>query len=393
MLTVSSAAAQSGSDPASEAPLHLAPLRLTPSVSLTNFGIDSNVFNEVDNPKRDFTATLSPRTEARLRLGRARVITNGGVDFVYFSQYASQRSLNLHGEARLEFPLNVFVPYVAGSSLGTRERPGNEMDARVRQSANTTTFGTDIQAGGKTSVDIAARVSQTGFDHDATFLGVDLREALSHRTRGVTITMRYNATPLTKLVVRAETLRDSFEFSPIRNADSLRVIPGVELATFALVTGRAHVGFQKFRPLDSTVPEFAGVAADVELGYTLLNATRLTVRADRDIAYSYEITEPYYVRTGLSGAVARHVRGQWEIIGNLGRQRLAYQSIRVVTTSLTNTRRIDVVSNYGTGVAYRLDRSKRVELKLDYYRRRSPVALYRDYDGFRLGTSVTYGFR
>src|SRR5438876_1428621 len=356
MLTVSSAAAQSGSDPASEAPLHLAPLRLTPSVSLTNFGIDSNVFNEVDNPKRDFTATLSPRTEARLRLGRARGIANGAVDFVYFSQYASQRSLNLHGEARLELPLNVFVPYVTSSSLSTRERPGNEIDARVRQSANTMTVGTDIRAGGKTSVDIAARVSQTGFDHNATFFGVDLREALSHRTRGVTITTRYNVTALTKLVVRAETLRDSFEFSPIRNADSLRVIPGVESATFALVTGRAHVGFQKFRPLDSTVPAFAGVAADVELGYTLLNATRLTVRVDRDIAYSYEITEPYYVRTDLSGSVARHVRGQWEIIGNIGRQRLAYQSIRVVTAPL-DTRRTDVVSNYGTGVAYRLDRS------------------------------------
>jgi putative beta-barrel porin BBP2 len=159
------------------------------------------------------------------------------------------------------------------------------------------------------------------------------------------------------------------------------------------VTGRAHVGFQKFTPLDSTVPAFAGVAADVELGYTLLNTTRLTVRADRDIAYSYEITEPYYVRTGLSGAMARHVRGQWEVIGNIGRQRLDYQSIRVVTAPSTNTQRSDVVSNYGTGVAYRLNRSKRVELKLDYYRRRSPVAVYRDYDGFRLSTSVTYGLR
>lgn len=393
MLTVSSAAGQSGSDPANEAPMRLGPLRLTPSVSLTNFGIDSNVFNEVDNPKRDVTATLSPRTEARLRLGRARVMANGGVDFVYFSQYASQRSLNRHSEVRLELPLNVFVPYVTSSSVSTRDRLGNEIDARVRQSTNTMTFGTNIQVGGKTSVDIAARASQTGFDQDATFLGVDLREALSHRTSGVTTTVRYNVTPLTKLVVRAETLRDSFDFSPMRNADSLRVIPGVELATFALVTGRAHVGFQKFKPRDSTVPAFAGVAADVELGYTLLNATRLTVRADRDIAYSYGITEPYYVRTGFSSSVARHVRGQWDIIGNIGRQRLAYQSIRVVTAPLTNTRRTDVVSNYGTGVAYRLDRSKRVELKLDYYRRRSTVALYRDYDGFRLGTAVTYGFR
>src|SRR5438552_4787168 len=117
MLTASFASAQSGFDPASEAPMHLGPLALTPSVSLTNFGIDSNVFNEVDNPKRDFTATLSPRTEARLRLGRAQVIANGAVDFVYFSRYASQRSLNLHGEVRLELPLNVFARYVMSCAM------------------------------------------------------------------------------------------------------------------------------------------------------------------------------------------------------------------------------------------------------------------------------------
>src|SRR3989442_5452601 len=100
MLTVSSAAAQSGSDPASEAPMRLGPLALTPSVSLTNFGIDSNVFNEVDNPKRDFTATLSPTTEARFLLRRGKAIYHVGDGFVLFSLLAHQRSRNLHVACR-----------------------------------------------------------------------------------------------------------------------------------------------------------------------------------------------------------------------------------------------------------------------------------------------------
>lgn len=393
ILASAPAIAQSQDDTESERSVRVGPLRLTPSVSVTNVGIDSNVFNEVENPKRDFTATLTPKTGATLRLGRARVVANGAVDFVYLRRYASQRSRNLSNDIRLEMPLNRVVPYVARSSANTRGRFGNEIDARVHHLTSTTTFGTHIRVGGKTEVEVSALRSEIGFGRDATFLGVDLREALNRATSGTATFIRYNATPLTRVGVRVETQRDRFEFSRIRNADSLRVMPGVEMNTFALVTGTAHVGFQRFQPLDSALPAFAGVAADVELGYTLFNVTRFAVRALRDIEYSYDDREPYYVITGLSGSVARHVGGPWEIIGNIGRQQLDYQATRAVTIIVPNTDRVDVVSNYGLGVGYRLDRRNRLDLKLEYYRRRSPVAHYRDYDGFRLGTSVTYGLR
>ena len=53
--------------------VQLGPLGLTPSVALTNLGIDTNVFNEVDDPKSDFTFTVSPQVDASLRLRRARL--------------------------------------------------------------------------------------------------------------------------------------------------------------------------------------------------------------------------------------------------------------------------------------------------------------------------------
>ena len=66
-LVLSSLAATAGaqtplpSDPAeSDGRLQSGPLRLNPRFELLNTGVDWNVFNETENPKRDFTATLRP---------------------------------------------------------------------------------------------------------------------------------------------------------------------------------------------------------------------------------------------------------------------------------------------------------------------------------------------
>ena len=47
----------------------IGPIELYPTLALTNFGVDSNVFNEPnqDGPKRDFTMTITPATDLRLR--------------------------------------------------------------------------------------------------------------------------------------------------------------------------------------------------------------------------------------------------------------------------------------------------------------------------------------
>ena len=56
------------------APVRIGPLDVYPTLALTNFGVDNNVFNEPDQaePKRDFTMTVTPAADLRMRLGRAR---------------------------------------------------------------------------------------------------------------------------------------------------------------------------------------------------------------------------------------------------------------------------------------------------------------------------------
>ena len=60
--------------------VRLGPLWLSPTIELTNLGIDTNVFNEPQesNPKQDFTLTVVPKTQLWIRIGPSWV--SGEVD-------------------------------------------------------------------------------------------------------------------------------------------------------------------------------------------------------------------------------------------------------------------------------------------------------------------------
>ncbi len=45
-------------------------IRFTPSIVLTNLGVDTNVFNELVDPKDDFTVTSGPRRSSGAAWGR-----------------------------------------------------------------------------------------------------------------------------------------------------------------------------------------------------------------------------------------------------------------------------------------------------------------------------------
>ena len=57
----------------------------------------------------------------------------------------------------------------------------------------------------------------------------------------------------------------------------------------------------------------------------------------------------------------------------------------------TSAGRTDNVVFYGGGVGYRLGPDTRLGFNVDYYTRRSDVSI-RQYEGLRVGSSVTYGF-
>ena len=64
-------------------------------------------------------------------------------------------------------------------------------------------------------------------------------DAFDRRADTAQASFRYKVTSLTTLVLRADADRTRFTYTPGRNADGVRVMPGVEFDAFAIIQGSA----------------------------------------------------------------------------------------------------------------------------------------------------------
>ena len=375
-------------DPADTARFRFGALRFTPSISLTNVGVDTNVFNEVENPKRDTTAALGPSVNLWMKLGRSRVSGKVTGQYLYFAQYDSQRAWNTSDEARWEVPLGRITPFATGNYANARQRQGYEIDTYARQRTTAVGLGADVDLGGKTKLTLLGTHGAFSFDQAEAFLGVALAPALNRTSDAEQLVVRYKLTPLTTFVVSGQGIQDRFALEPLRNSNSIKILPGLEFKPFALISGTVSVGYRWFSALDKTMPDYQGVVASVDAKYAV-GATQLNLKVSRDLAYSFEPTEPYYALTDTTLIITRRVTSAWDAIGRAGLQSLDYSAL--TSTPGSAGARIDRGRQFGGGVGYRVGRSVRVGFDTTYVRRRSAASANRDYEGFRSGVSISYG--
>ena len=100
------------------------PVTLYPSIVLRDVGFDSNVLNESDAAKEDFTLTAQPRLRAALPFGSALLSGSATVGFVYYATYKEQQSINRLFEGRLENTAGRLRPFLAAALTHSRERVG-----------------------------------------------------------------------------------------------------------------------------------------------------------------------------------------------------------------------------------------------------------------------------
>lgn len=381
------AAAQEQSDnPADGARLHWGVLHFTPSIIVSSLGVDNNVFNTVDDPKQDTTAAIGPAVNLWMNLGPARLSGKGSGQYLYFKTYENQRAWNTTNDLRLELPLARLKPFVSGSYINTRDRPGFEIDARARAATNNASLGTNLRLSGRTTFVFSGTRTTTAFDQRETFLGAELAQSLNRRSDSELVQMRYTLTPLTTLIVNNEAIQDRFDFDSTRNADSIRVTSGFEFKPFALISGNVAVGYRHFNVLSDTIPDFDGVVASVDAKYRMA-ATEFQVRVNRDLTFSYEPANPYYALTDVGFTITERITRTWDAVARAGWQSLDY---RHVQSSAAVRERTDKGRQFGLGIGYRLGEAVRLGVDVNYLVRRSPESL-REYDGLRVGASVSYG--
>jgi hypothetical protein len=371
-----------------DVPIRLGPLYIDPTVSLTNLGVDTNVFNEAEDqmPKEDFTFTVTPAANMWLRAGRSWLSGRINEDLVWYQKYSGERSGNTSYNVNWTVPLNRLVFAVDGAWLNTRDRPGYEIDARSQRVEASYGGSAEVRAFSKSFLGGRVTRRHVDFDRAAEFLGSNLHDELNRTVTWAGGTFRYELTPLTSLVFSAGREEARFEFSPVRDSNSTTISGGVRFDPDALIKGTATFGYRNFRPLDPTLPPFRGATADVGLEYVAGSSTDLSMTLTRQLEYSYELEWPYFVQTGAVWQVAQQIHGPIDAVGRYGIVRLAYQALEGIDA----TNRNDRVHTFGGGVGYHAGRRMRIGFTIDRQERTSSLE-HRRYVGLRLGTTITYG--
>jgi hypothetical protein len=378
-----------------EAPMHAGPLYARPSLWLKHIGTDSNVFNSAGDQKSDFTFTLSPQADVWVPVARRALLkTSIGTDLVWYQSYEHERSVDPRVAARGEFFLTRIMFFGESAFLNTRQRPNYEIDVRSRHEEQTLSVGTEVAVTPRLSVEVAARRLELRYDSDSYFDGTSLQRTLNRMTDGVQLVARHRLTPLTSLAVRYETLQDRFEYSPVRDSDSYRIMPGVEFKPQALLKGSAYIGYRKFTPTAAeALPEFRGLVAALDLTYTLLGATNFGASYRRDLTYSYEELQPFFIDQSVGASVRRALGRRFDLIVSADRHRYEYQNVRdEAGGTVVRPVRFDTIWGYAASVGYRFARDGRIGFGVTYRDRTSTTVRFRDYDNMQIGSSVTYGF-
>jgi hypothetical protein len=376
-------------DPSESARFQWGPLKFTPGIAISNVGIDNNVFNDPDHQLQDTTAAVGPAVNLWTNLGRLRISEKSAGQYLYFKQFENQRSWNTSHSLKFDLPLNRIHPFAEGTYVNARDRPGYEIDSRARASTNAVTFGSELRLSGKSTAVLSVNRTNIAFDQHETFLGSELATSLNRRSDTESAQLRYKMTPLTTLVTTADAVQDRFDYDRLRNTDSYSVRSGFEFKPFALISGKAAVGFRHFNVLNDTVQDFNGLVASVDAKYNITTSTQLNAKVNRDTQFSFDDLLPYYTLTDTNLNLKQRIRSTWEVTATGARQSLAYHGLTTESAALDRTDRGTIL---GLGIGYLVGETVRVGFDVNYYRRESEIA-GRNYDGLRAGASVSYGLQ
>ncbi len=381
------ALAQDPGGDADRPPMTIGPFELWPTIVLRGIGMDANVYNEAENPKRDFTATIAPALRVIVKPPRIRLSSTTSSDLVYFRKYTDQRHVNRNVSAAAEVDLTYIRPFASISVADARERPNAEIDLRARVRDRTYSGGVRVPLGPVASFSVAARRGTTRYAGGQQFRGVELASELNDETNAIDASFSLAITPLTTIGLAATKEEDRFEHSPLRHSDSVRIAPTISFAPAGYFSGSASVGWRRFDALDPAVADYSGLTANGTVGIVIVDRYHVETTFGRDVRYSYDAVTPTYIWTSGRGTLRMDLFGGVDVKLMAGRDVMAYRPVEAV-----EIRGRDTVVNYGLGLGYNVRDNIRIGVDADFIERKSAQAP-RGYTNNRVFGTLVWGVR
>jgi hypothetical protein len=377
--------------PNEAARIEFGPLSVYPTLRIIDAGKDQNVFNDESSPREDFTFTVASRVLGVLKLGLNELMFSSGNDYVWFRDFAEERSSNTRYAARFNLSASKLKPFFGVDRQQTRNRPNPEIDARARRLDRSIVAGFSLSTADRTAITASVLVDDSSFDQGQLYRGADLAASLNRVGRSMSAGIRYKVTPLTSLLVNGNYGEDRFPDSHIRDSRSYSVVPALEFSPDAAIHGRLGIGVEKFQPLDTTLPASIGAVYDANLNWSLFGRTTFDLNGSRDTRYSYQDTQPYYLITGVRLNVAQRLFGPLDLLGGADWEHLTYRWHRDIERSPGALDASNTITDLSAGFAVNLGRSFRITLVADQTQRRSPQDFRQNFRRTRLLSSVTLG--
>jgi hypothetical protein len=280
-------------------------------------------------------------------------------------------------------------PYVLASGTTTSERLNTEVDERARRRERVYGGGLGVKIGTRLTVGASARTTRLRFDEDETFRGRNLSANFDSDIDAVDGSATVQLTTFTSLNVAVSHEEQRFAAARDRDSESIRVTPTFTFSPDAVLNGALSVGYRKFMPKSTALPEFTGLVATVNISTTLFNRHRVNAVFGRDLRYSYEDETPYYLATGASATVITQLVGPFDLRTTGSRQLLAYRGHRAIFA--VERPGDDTVTTYGFGAGYRIRERVRLGVNAEWSRRDSELGLERTFRNRRLFASLTWG--
>lgn len=358
-------------------------VKLAPGLTIHELGYDSNVFDEPENARSDYVASLQPDVSAFALLRFAKLSGYGGGDLRYYRDYSSERSTGFAWRGRADILLSRLRPFVAGGQTKTRTRPNGEIDVRADRRQMEVSGGVAFDVSRYGQVYAAANRLTNEFQ-DALERNVDLGESLNRNGYEYSVGIRSELTPLLAATFYGAYSEDRFSEIEGRNASTRSLNVSLRFGAEAIIAGSAAIAFEDFKPEDPLVKPFRGITGRAGLTYSFMEVGRVSVTVSRSNEFSFDAAEAYYVENTVSLSYTNR------LVGDVDAQVFGSKSIFQYGFTERSPDRQDELDSIGAGVGYNLPNRTRISLNFDYSRRRSLQLRERNYDRQRVYLAWTF---
>lgn len=376
-------------DPADTARVRIGPLFMQPNFGLKNVGLDNNVFNDPDNPEKDWTGTVTLGMLAGLRFGPARLTVRTTTDYVWYAHFKSERAIDGITRYQAELRTPRIRPWLAYEKTKSHDRVGFEIDERAGRVVPLYEAGLEYKVGFRLATRLMARQRKTEYDELDRERGVVLADTLDNTSREASVQLLYELSPLSSLRLTGDMSQVRFREAVGRDADDWQIMLGIEGRQGAGIEGVIDIGWKDRTSLDPDSPPFSGFVARGSAAIILLEQVRVAFGLDRDTAWSFEEFYTFYVQSGASTTVTWRPHQRFDIEATGRHYWLDYEQGLDERAVL----RTDKMYDYGGGIGFFIRGYPGTRLGIHVERAaRESIIEDRRYDNVRYFTKVGFSF-